>query len=182
MNYVQKELAQFDLARSLLARVTKALSCESIPLSMALGRVAAEDIVAEEDIVPYARSAMDGYALRAADTMNAYPCSPVGLPVMGRVFTGEGPSTLAVGTAMGIATGAPVPVNSDAVIAYEQVAVRKGVVFVDHAVPVGDCIFPPAEDVRCGETLLRQGDILRPGLIALLAFCGPVGTVSVSET
>jgi hypothetical protein len=50
MNYVRNELAQFDLARSVLARVTKALSCESIPLSMALGRVAAEDIVAEEDI------------------------------------------------------------------------------------------------------------------------------------
>jgi molybdopterin molybdotransferase len=172
MNYVQKEFAQFDQARSLLARVTKAVSCESVPLSMALGRVAGEDIFAEEGIVPYARSAMDGYALRAADTINASPGSPLGLPLLGRVLTGEGASTLAVGTAMGIATGAPVPANGDAVVPYEHVTVRDGLIFVEHAVRVGNCIFPPEEDVRCGEILLNRGTVLRSGLMALLAFAG----------
>jgi molybdopterin molybdotransferase len=169
---VDTELMPFDLARSILADACETLSTESTPLSDALGRVAAENIVAKEDLVPYARSAMDGYALRAADTLAASSGSPVGIPVVGKVFTGEGRSTLTANAAMGITTGAPVPINADAVIPHEQVALRNGMIFIEEAVSVGDCIFPPAEDVRCGETLLKRGSVLRPGVMALLAFVG----------
>ena len=172
MNCVDTDLALFDLAKSIVASAVVPLDSEPTPLSMALGRVAAEDIVAEEDLVPYARSAMDGYALRAADTLGASPGSPLGLPVAGRTFTGEGRSTLLDGTALGITTGAPVPADADAVIPHEKVTVRDGMIFIDHAVATGDCIFPPAEDVRRGEMLLKRGSILHPGLMALLAFVG----------
>lgn len=168
---VDTEITPFDSARN-LTRAVAPLSSESIPLSMALGRIAAEDVVAEEDLVPYARSAMDGYALRAADTVGASPGSLLALPATRKVFTGEGRSTLAAGTAMSITTGAPVPVNADTVIPYEQVAARDGMIFLDHAVAIGECIFPPAEDLRCGEILLKRGCTLRPGLMALLAFAG----------
>ncbi len=115
---------------------------------------------------------MDGYALRASDTKSACPDSPVRLPVSGKVSTGEGRSTLIVSTAKGITTGAPIPRNADAVIPHERVKVRDGVVLIEEAVPAGDCVFPPAEDVRRGETLLKQGTILQPAVIALLAFVG----------
>jgi molybdopterin molybdotransferase len=169
---VDTELAPFDLARSVPVSAAHVLNSESIPLSDAVGRVAAENIVAKEDLVPYARSAMDGYALRAADTLAASSASPLGIPVVGKVFTGEGRSTLTSNTAMGITTGAPVPINADAVIPHEQVTIRNGMIFIEKAVPVGDCIFPSAEDVRCGETLLNRGSVLRPSVMALLAFVG----------
>ena len=74
---------------------------------------------------------MDGYALRAAQTLAASSGSPVGIPVVGKVFTGEGRSTLTANTAMGITTGAPVPINADAVIPHEQVTVRNGKIFIE---------------------------------------------------
>jgi molybdopterin molybdotransferase len=108
---VDAELVPFELARNVLAAASKVMGSESIPLSDALGRVAAEDIVPEEDLVPYARSAMDGYALRAADTVAASSGSPLGLPVIDSVFTGDARSTLTTGTVKGITTGAAVPLT-----------------------------------------------------------------------
>ena len=140
---VDMELMAFDLARSILAAAVESLSTEPIRLADALGRVAAENIVAKEDLVPYPRSAMDGYALRSIDTQSASPATPVELPLAGKVFTGDGQSTLVTGTALGITTGAPVPVGADAVVRLEQVSVGDGKVFVDQPVCVGDCIFPP---------------------------------------
>jgi molybdopterin molybdotransferase len=128
---VDTELMPFDLARSILADAVESLNTEGIRLSDALGRVAAESIVAKEDLVPYPRSAMDGYALRSIDTQPASPATPVELPLAGKVFTGDGRSTLVTGTALGITTGAPVPIGADAVSPLEQVSVRDGKIFVD---------------------------------------------------
>jgi molybdopterin molybdotransferase len=86
---VDTELMPFDLARSILADAVESLSTECIRLSDALGRVAAESIVAKEDLVPYSRSAMDGYALRSIDTQSASLATPVELPLAGKVFTGD---------------------------------------------------------------------------------------------
>lgn len=169
---VDTEIVPFDSARSIVANAVGVLGCEWIPLSELLGRVAAEDVIAEEDLVPYARSAMDGYALQAADTACASLSSPIGIPVRGKVFTGEGRSILAPSTAMGITTGAPIPCNADAVVPYERVTPQSGMIFIEEPVPAGDCIFPAAEDVRMGERLLKRGTVLRPSVIALLAFIG----------
>ncbi len=166
------ELVAFDTAQRIVTTAVKVLGSEYVSLSDVLGRVAAENVIAEEDLVPYARSAMDGYALRASDTAAASPQSPVGIPVAGKVFAGEGKTALAAGTAIGITTGAPVPSHADAVIPHEQVQVQDGVVFLEEPIKPGSCIFPPAEDVRCGETLLERGEVLGPALIALLAFVG----------
>ncbi len=166
------ELVAFDTAQRIVTTAVKVLGSEYVSLSDVLGRVAAENVIAEEDLVPYARSAMDGYALRASDTAAASPQSPVEIPVAGKVFAGEGKTALAAGTAIGITTGAPVPSDADAVIPHEQVQVQDGVVFLEEPIKPGSCIFPPAEDVRCGETLLERGEVLGPALIALLAFVG----------
>jgi len=83
---VDTELMPFDLARSIVADAVESLSTESIRLSDALGRVAAETISAKEDLVPYPRSAMDGYALRSIDTQSASRATPVDLSLAGKVF------------------------------------------------------------------------------------------------
>ena len=166
------ELVAFDTAQRIVSTAVNGLGSEYVSLSALLGRVAAENVIAEEDLVPYARSAMDGYALRASDSASASPQSPVGLPVAGRVFAGERRAALAAGTAIGVTTGAPIPCDADAVIPHEQVQLRDGVVFIEQSIRPGSCIFPPAEDVRCGDTLLERGAVLGPALVALLAFVG----------
>lgn len=148
------------------------LPSELVALADALGRVLAEDVVADMDLVPYARSAMDGYALRAADTEGAAPERPLRIPVVGKVLAEEGEAFLALGTAMAITTGAPVPHGADIVIPFEQVQRDGDAIEVSAPVATGRCIFPPAEDVRRGDLLAGRGETLRPATLALLAFVG----------
>jgi len=164
-------MISFDEAREVILGAVEPLAAESVPLAEALGRVLAEDVVADADLVPYARSAMDGYALRAAD-IGAAPGHPIKLPVAGKVLAEEGEAVLAPGTAMVITTGAPVPRGADVVLPYEQVKRNGDAIVVSAPAPPGNCIFPPAEDVRRGDLLLSRGDVLRPATLALLAFVG----------
>jgi molybdopterin molybdotransferase len=165
-------MISFDEAREAILCAIEPLPAESVPLAEALGRVLAEDVVADADLVPYARSAMDGYALRAADIGAAAPGCPIKLPVAGKVLAEKGEAVLAAGTAMVITTGAPVPRGADVVLPYEQVERNGDAIVVSAPAPPGNCIFPPAEDVRRGDLLLSRGDVLRPATLALLAFVG----------
>lgn len=169
---IDTEPVPFDVAKDAVIQAAEPLSSEIVPLSDAFGRVAAQDVIATEDMVPYARSAMDGYALRATDTLAASPDSPLALPIAGKVFTGDGQSILAAGAAMGITTGAPVPIGADAVVPVEKLTVDHGHIYLSQPLSVGECIFPPAEDVHSGEILLRRGTIIEPGVLGLLAFVG----------
>jgi molybdopterin molybdotransferase len=164
--------ATFDEAREAIVAAVAALPAESVRLAEALGRVAAEDVVAEADLVPYARSSMDGYAVRAAETAAATPAHALRLPVVGKALAEEGEAVLAPGTAMVITTGAPIPHGADAVIPFEQLQRSDGEIVISAPVQTGDCIFPPAEDVTRGDLLVKAGDVLRPAMLALLAFVG----------
>jgi molybdopterin molybdotransferase len=166
------DIEWFDEAKEIVRQAIVAIGTEWIPLSDALGRVSASDIVAEEDLVPYARSAMDGYAVRSSDTISASPLSPIRIPVAGTAFTREGQSVLPAGTAMGITTGAPIPSNADAVVPHERVELRNGTLILRQAIPSRDCIFPSGEDVRSGETLVERGTVLSATILGLLAFVG----------
>jgi molybdopterin molybdotransferase len=165
-------LVSFDEAREAVLSAVSALPAEPVVLTEALGRVLAEDIVADADLIPYARSAMDGYALRAADSDAAKLERPVRLPVVGRVLAQAGEASLAPGTALAITTGAPVPRGADAVVPYEQVKRIGDAILLSAPVAMGSSVFPPAEDVRRGELLVRRGEVLRPGTLALVAFIG----------
>jgi len=165
-------MVAFDEAREIILAAVESLPVESVALADALGRVIAEDVVAEADLVPYARSAMDGYALRATDTQGAEPERPLRIPVVGRALAEEGEAFLAPGTAMAITTGAPVPHAADAVIPFEQVERREDAIVLSAPARSGSCIFPPAEDVRRGDRLLERGEILQAATLALLAFVG----------
>lgn len=162
----------FDEALRTILSTVQPLPAENVALAQALGRVAAAPAVAEEDAVPFPRSAMDGYAVRAGECALATQDHPIELPVMGQVFAEKGESTLALGTALAIMTGAPVPRGADAVIPHERTEQHGASIRIFAPVALGDSIFPPGEDFRAGDELVATGEVLNPGKLALLAFAG----------
>lgn len=144
------------------------LERETIALPEAAGRVLADDIVAGEDLVPFARSAMDGFALRAAET------SGNGVfPVRAAAYAQAAePSQHVAGTATAIATGAPLPRGANAVVAVENVARENGSIRLSRALRCGEHVFPPGEDARRGERLVAAGTSLEPCHLGLLASAG----------
>ena len=162
-----------DEAQAQLLAGIGVLGVEEAPLLEGLDRVLARDAVADIDLPPFANSAMDGYAVRAADTGGAGPESPVRLPVSGEIAAGDpGDRPLAPGTAMRIMTGAPVPPGADAVIQVERTRPLDGAVDLLGAVQRGDSVRAAGEDMRRGERVLPAGTVLHPGELGLLASQG----------
>jgi molybdopterin molybdotransferase len=156
----------------ILSRVS-VLGPERVELPHALGRVLSEDIVAGRDIPPWPNSSMDGYALRAADTGTASSAGPARLALAGRVTAGviaEHP--LRSGEAFRIFTGAPLPEGADSVIPQEEVREEAAVLLVPRPVSSGEFVRPRGEDMRAGETVLREGRVLGAAELGLLATLG----------
>ncbi len=180
-----------------LAAIRGPLPAETHAPEAALGLVLAESVVAATDLPPWDNSAMDGYAIRAADVAAATDDRPVGLRIVGEVPAG-GVATITVeaGTAVRIATGAPLPGGADAVVPVEETTpldpsgsasgprgrdaagpLPAGCA-VHVAVKPGDSIRRRGEDVRAGTTVLDAGTTMTPAAIALAAGSG-AATVSV---
>lgn len=138
---------------------------EVVPLDEAFGRVVAEHVVAEFAVPPFARSMMDGYAIRAAD---AGPRR-----VIGDVFAGASAlPTIRPGEAARIATGAPIPPGADAVCRVEDASERDGLVEIRAAIAAGRSIEPAGSDLRMGGSVVQPGDLLTPARLGLLASVG----------
>lgn len=149
------------------------LPVERVPLDAALGRALAEDLVAPESVPPFTNSAMDGYALRAADASAASPEAPVRLRVEAMLPAGQVPAGgLAPGQALRIMTGAPIPEGADAVVPVEDTECGEGWVELRRPVKPGANIRPLGEDVRAGEALMSAGTTLRPAELGVLASLG----------
>lgn len=160
-------------AQAAILRRVRRLDVERVSLADAAGRVLARDVSARADLWPFSRSAMDGFALRAADTAPASAERAVRLRILGTVRAGEAPDCpLTAGTAVRIATGAPIPEGADAVVPIELVTVDGDTVAVPAPVPPGRHVFPAGEDAKGGEVVLTAGSMLRPGSVALLASLG----------
>jgi molybdopterin molybdotransferase len=150
---------------------TPVLGREDVPLAESLGRVLAEDVACDVDLPPFDRSAMDGYAVRAADTARA----PVSLQVAGQVQAGrELDLVLLEGQAVQIMTGAPLPRGADAVQQVEKTRALDGGrrVEVKEAVAPGTHVAPRGSEVRAGDIVLVAGTIIDPATIAVLATAG----------
>ena len=142
-----------------------------VPLDKALGLVTAADVHATEEVPPFANTAMDGYAVRAADTAGA----PVRLRVTGSIPAGGAPEPpVGAGEAVRIMTGAPVPPGADAVVMVERTTAEEGgsVVVVAQPASAGDHIRGPGEDIRAGQLLFPAGTVLQPGHLGVLASQG----------
>jgi molybdopterin molybdotransferase len=158
----------FDEARRVILDAISPLEAESAELLDALGRTLAEDVIAPWNLPPFDNSAMDGYAVRAAD------CTPgCALPIVGYIAAGimQLP-LLAPGTAIRIMTGAPVPAGCDAVVPVEQVEDSGGLLRPTVEVAVHQHVRFAGEDVRQGERILAAGTTIRPHEIHMLASCG----------
>jgi molybdopterin molybdotransferase len=157
---------------SVLAQVTPAEPAR-LGLEAAEGGVLAEDAVAACALPPFDNSAMDGYAVHAADVAGASPGSPVTLPVAGEVPAGD-TRALAVppGTAMRIMTGALLPGGADAVIPVEWTDGGRERVRISKPAPAGHAIRRRGEDLAEGEVLLPAGTVLGPAQVGLLAAGG----------
>lgn len=143
----------------------------AIPLADALGLVTSVPIRAETDVPPFSNSAMDGYAVRAGDTVGA----PVRLAVVGTVAAGAAADReVGAGEAMRIMTGAPVPAGADAVVMVERTDSHDdgAVVAVNVPARIGDNIRGPGEDVAAGQEVFAPFTVLHPGHIGVLSSLG----------
>jgi len=147
------------------------LEPERVGLLEAAGRVLAERIVADRDIPPLANSAMDGYAVQAADLVQP----PVRLRVVGEVAAGYvSRARVERGTAVRIMTGAPLPAGADTVVRFEDTRRGGDEVEIVKAPLPGANVRPAGEDVRAGQIVLEPGKVLRPQEIGMLAAVGRV--------
>ncbi len=155
--------------------VIKPLNIARVPLSQSLGLVLAQDITAQEDIPPFANSAMDGFALLSQDSKPRND-TPPRLRIIGSVAAGYvADQAVVAGTAMRIMTGAPIPPGADAVIQVEltrSAGPESEWVEILQEVAPGNNIRPAGEDMRRGQTILLHGTEIRAWEIGILATLG----------
>jgi molybdenum cofactor synthesis domain-containing protein len=147
---------------------------ERVSLDEADGRVLAAPIVAAADVPPFARAAMDGYAVRAADTAGAGRERPRALTRLGTVYTGQVPDRpVGPGECIEIATGAPMPAGADAVVMVEETdGGASGRVQVFSPVAPGQHVGPQGADIRQGQRVIEAGTPLTPSRIGAAAALG----------
>lgn len=144
-----------------------------LPLTEAYGCVLAEDVVCETDLPDFASSAMDGFAVRAADVAEVTTATPVELRIVGRALIGQRPEgTVGGHEAIRIATGAPVPAGADTIVPIEDCEVLGESVRILAPSPDGRHIRPAGEDVKAGEVIVPTGKRLGPPELGLLATAG----------
>ena len=160
------ELLTITEAQRLVLERVQPPPAERLPLEQAAGRVLAETALAVTDLPPFASSAMDGFAVRAADT-------PGRLPVVFRIAAGRpAPAPLGAGEAMAVATGGVVPEGADAVIPLEDVVERENEVEVSAPVEGGTNVRERGGDLGAGDPVVAAGAVLGPAQLGALAAAG----------
>lgn len=156
----------------------RALPTERIALESALGRVLADDAVAPHDVPGFANSAMDGFALRAAD-LPGTGAKPFAL--VGEIFAGASSAVEVMADAcVRITTGAPLPRGADTVAMKEHARVDGNTIFIGAHTGAGANVRPAGEDYRAGELALPRGTQLTPARLGVLASFG-FATVQVAR-
>ncbi|HEY5731958.1 MAG TPA: gephyrin-like molybdotransferase Glp [Anaerolineales bacterium] len=174
-------LLSVDQARERIFSRFKPVETETIPLTASVNRVLGVDIAAADDLPLFDNSSMDGFAIRAADTINAAPASRVTLRVVADVPAGTTPTvSLAPGQAARIMTGAQMPKGADAVVPVEDTDFNDRspgtpapqTVSIEKIVNQGDNVRLRGMDVHAGDTVLNKGNALKPQDVGLLAMLG----------
>ncbi len=176
---MQWPLISVDDARAQMLKGLEALPAEEVALAEGLRRVAAERVVSTTTLPPWDNSAMDGFAVRAADVATANEAQPASLRVTGEVPAGRAPAaSVSPGTALRILTGAPLPEGADAVVPVEQTDAAPGVADLPEVVRVmsgvaeGAHIRRSGSDLRVEQILLEPGTPLGPQQLAVAAAGG----------
>ena len=166
-------------ARALVCGAVEKLPVETVELLDAVGRVVAADQTSDIDVSPFAHSAMDGFALRAAEIADAAEESPAMLRVIAEIGAGDVfEGTIGEGECVRIMTGACLPADADAVVKYEIVGVVEGdgkpgsVVSFSAPTKVGSNIRAAGEEAHAGDVVVEAGDVLTAAGVGFLAGCG----------
>ncbi len=164
----------------LLGAAHPIMRVETVGLEQAGGRVLAREVVAGQDVPPFSRAAMDGFAVVAADTFGAGQYSPKTLRLLETVYTGQVPTRpVTAGGCTEIATGAPMPEGADAIVMVEDTEKSEdGQVRVFSPVYPGRHVGRQGADIRAGQALLAAGDLLTPSRVGAVAALG-LDTVDV---
>jgi molybdopterin molybdotransferase len=176
------DLLSVDQALQRIMQTIQPLTAETVDLLSALGRVLADDIMAESNVPPFPNSSMDGFAVRAQDITQASKDNPVALKVAMDIPAGTAPGeTLKPGEAARIMTGAPMPDGADSVIPVEDTDAKwtpgdntglLAQVTIFRSVKNGDYVRPIGEDIRIGQQIISAGTVLRAEEIGVLAALG----------
>lgn len=159
-----------DQALQIVLENVAALGVERVPILESLGRVLGESISSSRDIPGFDNSAMDGYAVRAADVAGASEASPIKLAVVETVGAGQMPSRrVGAGQAVRTMTGAPVAEGADAIIPVERTRGSGDLVEFLASADKGAFIRPRGEDLRLGELVMSAGKVLTPADLGMLA-------------
>lgn len=167
-------LSVTDARERILTSVQTGMAYETVPLPAALGRILSRPVVSPVDLPPFARSTMDGFAVRAEDTYGASEALPALFEIAGEILMGQPPLTSAsTGAALRIATGGMLPENSDAVVMVEHTELLGGTTLAVHrSVAPGENTIARGEDIHAGEEALAAGRRLRPQDLGVLAALG----------
>lgn len=161
-----------DAARARIVEIctARALGTEPAPLAAALGRVIAREVAAPFDVPGHANSAMDGFALRAADLPLE---GEKALRLIGAILAGGAAAPeVTPGTCVRITTGAVLPAGADTVVMKENTRASGGTVWIASGTAPGANVRPAGEDYRRGETAIRRGTRLSPAHLGVLASFG----------
>ncbi len=170
-------MLEVEEARARISAAITPLASEMIPLREAAGRVLAESVIAPLALPPFDNSAMDGYALRAADvagagTDSAITLKKIGAVAAGALFTGA----VEQGTCVRLFTGSPLPAGADAVVMQEDTRAHGDSISVLDTVKPWENVRFAGEDVKRGELVVPAGERLS---VARLALCGALGVERV---
>lgn len=176
-----RELTSSEEARSIINNIRIRPALKRLPLEHANGHILAEDIFSNIDVPAFDRSVKDGFAVQAQDTYTATEMEPVPLTNIGSIAAGYvSDITLAPGKTIEIATGAPIPEGSDAVVMVEHTTTEEGNILVRRAVHMNENIMRTGADIMKGERVLRKNVRIGPREIGVLASIG-ISKVTVKE-
>jgi molybdopterin molybdotransferase len=164
-------------AMAMILGSAKLLPAENVPLSEAHGRILAKPILAKRDQPPFDASAMDGYAMQAADAVAGATLKLAGMSAAGHGFKG----TVKPGQAIRILTGAPMPKGAEAIVIQENAALKGDELHVNFSAPAGKHIRRQGLDFKTGDLLVPAGTLLNARDIGLAAASG-AGILSVRKT
>lgn len=169
-----KDTISLGEARAIIDRAIVPIDrVERIPLEQAHGRVLADTVISSADVPPFARAAMDGYAVRAEDTAGATRSAPRTLRCIEKVFTGQlAVQSVGPGECIEIATGAPMPAGADAVVMVEDTDSDEATVRVFGAVTASQNIGRQGADIQKGQAVLQPGTMLNASRVGSLAALG----------
>lgn len=162
-----------DKALSIIDENTKELALEKRDIVSCLNKVLAEDIYSKDNLPPFDKSAMDGYAIKSEDTRNYNTEKVVEFEIKGLIKAGDYcEEELKAGQAFKIMTGAPLPKGADAVIEIEKVEVEGNILKVSQEVSKDNNVIKLGEEIKVDELALNSGSNVRPVEIGLLASLG----------